>query len=137
MGAFLVHLDKHVGSATFSTISVIFYNIAVTTSFLGCSISLLHFNENTYKLEKKKITSYFFTFLIPFLLVAIYPDLFLALLSYAGVFVAILFLIIPGCMYIKKVRHQEVENKRLFNFISGLIICAGIVVIIAQFSHYF
>ena len=137
VGDFLIALDNHVNSTTFSTISVIFYNIAVTTSFLGTSISLLHFNENTYQLEDKKWISYLATFLIPFLLVAINPNLFLALLSYAGVFVAVLFLIVPGFMYMRKFGRKDVSNKICFMTISIIIILVGLTVITAQFIHYF
>ena len=129
VGVFLVELSHYVHNNFFSIILSIFYNIAITTSFLGTAISLLHFNENTYNLKDNKFISYLLTFMAPFLVVALFPNIFLQLLSYAGVFVAVLFLIIPGVMYLKKFYNNPEQRQSVFMVASILLILTGITIL--------
>lgn len=81
----------------------IFTCISVMTSYMGVSLSLYHFNIDSYNLKKlnkvkKTITSIVLTFLIPLLLNIIYPNLFIKALNYVGIFISILLIITPILM---------------------------------------
>jgi tyrosine-specific transport protein len=102
VGLFLIDYDNYVDNIYFTTFIDVFYNVAVTTSFLGVSLSLFHFNENTYHLEKRKLVNYLITFGIPIAILAFFPDVFVASLSCAGMFAALLMIVLPCWMVLVK-----------------------------------
>lgn len=74
---------------------------AIVTSFLGIGLSLFHFLADGLKLNPKKggrSLLLALTFLPPIALVLFYPKGFGRILSFAGIFVAVLFGIIPPLM---------------------------------------
>jgi tyrosine-specific transport protein len=79
-----------------------FTDIAITTSFLGVSMSLLHFVMDGFKLhnavKKQKTLGVLLTFLPPLLFAWFYPQGFVMALEYASCFVVILLIIIPVLM---------------------------------------
>lgn len=83
--------------------------ISVTTSFLGTSISLYHFVKDAFGHERSNIATHviipvILTFVVPLLIVLIYPDIFIITLSYAGVGATILFALIPILIMRKLIR---------------------------------
>ena len=83
--------------------------ISVTTSFLGTSISLYHFVKDAFGHERSNIVTHviipvILTFVVPLLIVLIYPDIFIITLSYAGVGATILFALIPILIMRKLIR---------------------------------
>ncbi len=74
--------------------------ISVTTSFLGTSISLYHFVQDLFGHKRDNAMTHtvfpiILTFIIPLLIVILYPNIFIMALSYAGVGATILFVLIP------------------------------------------
>ena len=71
------------------------------TSFLGVSLCLSDFladGFNRSKQGREQILIYAATFLPPFIIVLINPKLFIVGLSYAGIFCAILLVLLPALM---------------------------------------
>ena len=107
----------------------LFTNIAVTTSFLGVTLSLFAFNQDTYRLRKQKATHkvpvFVLTFLPAFVFATFYPNGFIAALGYAGLMVAVWLILLPPMMA-WKVRRLEQRNSvmsqcyLLFIFLCGL-----------------
>lgn len=94
----LLSLNAH-SNMIMATINFV-ATISVTTSFLGTSISLYHFVKDAFGNEKPNIGTHFIipvilTFLVPLLIVLMYPDIFIITLSYAGVGATIIFALIP------------------------------------------
>ncbi len=95
-----------------------FTDIAVTTSFLGMSMSLFHFVRDGFHLNKERFfekeIAILITFAPPFLFAWAFPKGFLMALNYAGVFSVILLLIIPVWMGLW-IRHKKVKSAFSFN----------------------
>ncbi len=89
-----------------------FANISMTTAFLGVSLGLFDFLADGLKRANDRFGRFqtaLATFLPPLLVNIFYPDNFLKSFSYSGVFVAILFLILPPII-LKRLRHQCSNN---------------------------
>lgn len=97
-GLFLVDYNKIMSTPYFAVCIGVFYNIAVTTSFLAVSLALFHFNQDTYHLKNRKPLNYLITFGIPIFMVAMFHNDFSFAVSCAGMFAAILVIVIPCCM---------------------------------------
>ena len=83
-----------------------FADISVMTSYLSVSLALFHFNKDSYGLKgltyrKQNIISMLLTFAIPLIIVQYNPNLFISALSYSGVCIAILLVIMPAIITIK------------------------------------
>lgn len=97
----------------------IFTFISVMTSYLMVSLSLYHFNIDSYRLYKLKrlprfIIAAAITFAVPLAINLINPNLFIGAISYVGVCIAILLMIMPGLMSIKlKYKHNHQFNYAL------------------------
>ncbi len=95
------NLNQQLGVSFIGHIATIFSFFALLTSFLGASLSLKHFLMDGFDLShslKGRLEALIFTFLPPFFFVLFYPQGFVFTLSYAGVFVAVLFGILPTIM---------------------------------------
>lgn len=90
------------GSPWIIEIAQYFAFFAITTSFLGNSLSFVDFLADGLKIKKTpngKILLCLLVILPPFLLALAYPKIFLSALNYAGAFGAVtLFGILPACM---------------------------------------
>lgn len=83
----------------------LFAIFAVITSFLGVSLALLHFLADTLTLEcggKNRLLLFAVTYLPPILITSFYPKAFVQILSFAGIFVAVLLGLFPVLMVFKK-----------------------------------
>lgn len=92
----------------------LFTAVCITTSFLGVALCLSDFLSDGFRVEKKSLSGKWLvtlgTFLPPLLLVLFYPGVFIAGLTYAGIFCVILLILLPALMvwsgrYIKKNAH--------------------------------
>ena len=111
--------------------------ISVTTSFLGTSISLYHFVQDVFGHKKESLAMNtvipsILTFLLPLLIVILYPNIFITALSYAGVGATILFVLIPILMMKRLIKSEHsfsmviLKNNALLNlsFVVGLCVIA-------------
>ena len=124
----------------------LFAVFAVITSFLGVSLALLHFLSDvlTLKLKgKNRLILFFLAYLPPILVTSFYPRAFVQILSFAGIFVAVLLGLFPAVMVLKKwckkvgcvdslpsesVGRVRVKRARLFVLI-GVIVFFGLVIV--------
>ena len=111
---------------------------ALVTSFFGVSLSLFDFLADGFNIRKNvlgKIALVLLMYLPPLFFVLFYPSGFLLAVGYAGVFVAILYGILPSIM-IWKGRYIEKQEGpfRLFGgkIIPILIFLGSVVVIVLQ-----
>ncbi|MBL4647804.1 MAG: hypothetical protein JKY13_02440 [Gammaproteobacteria bacterium] len=97
------------------SIAGFFSFFALVTSFLGASLSLLHFLRDGFKMEdnaNNRVWLILLTYIPPFLFALFYPRGFVMALSYGGVFIAVLYGILPVLM-VWKARYVE---KRAMSF---------------------
>ena len=97
--------STHSSSVTFS--GQLFAVFAVITSFLGVSLALLHFLSDVMSLKLKgenKFVLFFMTYLPPIIVTSFYPKAFVQILSFAGIFVAVLLGLFPAMMVFKSKR---------------------------------
>ncbi|MFT3741263.1 MAG: aromatic amino acid transport family protein [Gammaproteobacteria bacterium] len=131
-------LDFLLGKPWLSLLFKAFTFFAIATSFIGVSFSLFDFLIDSFQLKrnaKGKITSLVLTFLPPLLFAFFYPNGFVAALGYGGIFVAILFGILPVLMvwsgrYWKKIATGYRVDTHYFGLI--LLLLFSVVIIVAQ-----
>jgi len=90
-----------------------FANIAMTTSFLGVSLSLFDFLADGCKRPNTRfgrMQTACLTFIPPLIFAICYPKGFLTALNYAGVFVAMLSLVLPALMLYKLRKHATLKS---------------------------
>ena len=113
-----------------------FISISMLTAFLGVSLCLISFLADGLKIEQKGKTGlllFILTFLPPLLVVIYFPGVYLQALSYAGVFCAILLLLLPAMMVLsgRKINIGEaryrVPGGRITPWIIILFACATLV----------
>ncbi len=98
--------NKNIAVITFIKVVSI---LSITTSFLGASISLFHFNQDLFKVScietskklKRNIIPIVVTFIVPLLIVIFCSNIFILALNFAGFGAIILFLIIPVIITLK------------------------------------
>lgn len=82
-----------------------FTDAAITTSFLGVSMSLFHFIRNGFQLNRNRISEKgivaLITFAPPLGFAWFYPEGFVIALNYASIFVVILLILIPVWMTLR------------------------------------
>lgn len=81
----------------------VFTSICLATSFLGVALSLSHFLADGFRLTKERslkndLIVFGSTFLPPLLIVLFYPGIFIAALSYAGIYCVVLLMLLPALM---------------------------------------
>ena len=128
--------------ATHLSIGVsLFSDIAVTTSFLGVSLGLMHFLVDGFNLSKERWTTkplvVLLTYVPPSLFALFYPHGFIMALGYASIFVAILLILLPVMMVWRLRKHHLHQGIVRYRFGIGrvtmvLIFLAGVVVIALQ-----
>lgn len=106
-----------------------FTDVAITTSFLGVSMGLLHFIRDGFFLNRGKMgeraLGCLITFLPPLCFAWFYPQGFVMALNYASIFVVILLIVVPVWMCIKL--------KYISYLLAMLLFLFSIMVIGAQF----
>jgi tyrosine-specific transport protein len=114
-----------------------FTNIAVTTSFLGVTLGLYNFNQDTYKLKTKphshRILAFVITFLPAWLYAVYYPDGFKSALGYASIFVAIILISVPALMT-WKVRKTQKRLSFMGKLLLSIVFLSGLFMIGLQFA---
>lgn len=113
---------------------VSFSNIAVTTSFLGVTLALFHFNQDAYRLKKTSkanLLNFMITYLPPLIFAIFFVNGFLVALGYASIFVCILLIILPACMA-WSLRNKEERNTLLSKAYLSLLILLGLFIILLQ-----
>lgn len=98
-----VALEHIVGNPWITTSSQWFAIFAIITSLLGVSLALFHFLADGLQFKKHKNWQHRLwlsglTFLPPLAILLLYPSSFGRILSFAGIFVAILFGLLPAIM---------------------------------------
>lgn len=86
-----------------------FSNTAMTTSFLGVSLSLFDFLADSFSIKKTptgRLKTFALTFIPPLIFVVFYPNGFLMALRYSAIFVSILLLVLPPALVWKKRREN-------------------------------
>ncbi len=108
-----------------------FISISMLTAFLGVSLCLISFLSDGLKIEQKGksgLLLFILTFLPPLLVVIYFPGAYLQALSYAGIFCAILLLLLPAMMVLsgRKKRMGEARYK---------VQAAGLLRVLLLFFH--
>lgn len=98
---FVMQLSRFLNNQFISLLARIFTSICLATSFLASMLSLSDFLTDglrTTKRGKGNILVYSATLLPPLTVVLFYPGAFINALSYAGIYCAILFILLPSTM---------------------------------------
>jgi len=96
-----IAIDKRLSSTLITYLFRLFTAISMLTAFLAVSLSLVDFLADGLDINKQTRRGtwvYALTFLPPMIIVLIDPRLFLAALSYAGIFCVILLMLLPQLM---------------------------------------
>ena len=97
---------------------------AITTSFLGVTLSLSDFLTDGFKIKKSwegRLLAFLLTFVPPLIFVFTYPQGFLIALNYAGALVAILLIFLPSLMA------WQLKHSRFYQSIGGRILFVSII----------
>lgn len=116
------------------------YHVAIATSFIGVSLSLFDFLTDGFHIRRTrlgKLKTLAMTFIPPALFTLLYPKGFILALGYAGIFVAILLILLPAAMtfsgrYVKKVS----KGYRAMGGIPFLIIAAIFAIAVILIEVY-
>ncbi|EDP46099.1 amino acid permease [Rickettsiella grylli] len=98
---FVMQLSHTLNNQLITYMARIFTSICLATSFLASGLSLSDFLADGLRLSKRGksgIIVYLATFLPPLTIVLFYPGAFIGALSYAGIYCAILFILLPSLM---------------------------------------
>lgn len=98
---FVMQLSNRLNNPLITFMARIFTSICLATSFLASGLSLSDFLADglrTTKRGKGGLIVYLATFLPPLTVVLFYPGAFIGALSYAGIYCAILFILLPSLM---------------------------------------
>ena len=136
LARFVTALNHYAHSPKVSFMIDLFTDVAVTTSFLGVTLGLYNFNQDTYHLSIKKhgarILAFIITFLPAWLYAVYYPDGFKQALGYASIFVAILLICLPALMA-WSVRRQKGQSLSVsVKLYLGFVFIMGLVVMVLQ-----
>ncbi len=105
-------LTLQTGAYALGNITAAFSFFALVTSFLGSALSLTHFLKDGLNLSNKKSSHWFnivLTFLPGYLFAVFYPQGFVMALAYAGVFILVLFGVLPAMM-VWKLRYIDKQT---------------------------
>lgn len=109
--AFVNQLSVLLQRSTITMLAQVFTSICLLTSFLGVALCLADFLSDGLQLEKTGKNNWIIhgaTLLPPLLVVLFYPGAFIAALSYAGIYIVVLLILLPAIMawrgrYIKNI----------------------------------
>ncbi len=119
-----------------------FSNISMTTSFLGVTLGLFDFLADTCKRENHplgRLQTALLTFIPPLCVALFYPQGFVLALNYASIFVAVLLIVVPAVMVIRKrslhiQSPYEVKGNNLV--FAGTILIGLVLVVLAFVPHH-
>ncbi|MDF2529201.1 MAG: tyrosine-specific transport protein [Gammaproteobacteria bacterium] len=117
IGGMLSILESLLHRSMVSASANLFSDVAITTSFLGVSLSLYDFVIDGFKLNKVslkgKTLATLLTFGLPVIFALFYPQGFILALNYASLFVVILLIILPILMTISLRRQNKAQAYRV------------------------
>ena len=90
-----------------------FFNISMTTSFLGASLGLFDFLADGFKRPNTRLgrlQTAGLTFIPPFIFTLFYPDGFRIGMNYAASFIAILFIVFPAIMVCRLRKNKKLKS---------------------------
>jgi tyrosine-specific transport protein len=128
-------------NSSVTTLTRVFTSVCMVTSFLGVSLCVVDFLADGFRLEKQGVQKLFLTvltFLPPLLIAIVYPNAFQVGLSYAGIFLTILIVLLPVLMiWNGRYRQKIIAEYRVSGGKLPLIICAlaGLLVIYIGFVY--
>ncbi len=105
-------LHSYLGLTWIAAAVGVFSFCALVTSFLAVILSLIDFLSDGFQIKKDawgKLRLIFFTLVPPLLFAIYFPSGFILALSYAGVFVAVLYGILPPLMIWKARYHENLD----------------------------
>jgi len=124
-------LGNYTKIKTVYTIGKFFSFFAIATSFLGVTLGLFDFIADGFKISKKGINKFFIallTFLPPFAITLINPNLFLIALNYAGGLGGVFLLILLPTMLVWSKRYIKKEKDVSSQLIGGKVTLSLIIV---------
>jgi amino acid permease len=138
IGGMLSMLEKLLHVPLVSGSANLFSNVAITTSFLGVSLSLYDFIIDGFKLNKAtlsgKTLGSLLTFGLPLSFALFYPQGFILALNYASLFVVILLIILPVLMVysLRRQKKPQVYRVKVGYVLLGLCLLFGISLLILE-----
>src|SRR3990167_5282305 len=130
-------------SGTVTLFTKVFTSICVLTSFLCVALSLVDFVADGFQLEKQGKANLFIhaiAFLPPLIIVMGFPGIFIDALQYAGIYCAILLLVLPALMAWRGRYYKGVAGRFLVpggRFLLLLVGMAGLFVIFRGLGRLF
>lgn len=107
-----------------------FFNVAMTTSFLGVALGLFDFLADGFKRPNSRFGRFqtaLLTFIPPFILALVWPHSFLMAVRWSACFTAILCLILPAIMVYHLRKHKELKSS--YRALGGNILFVIIAII--------
>lgn len=130
VASFLINVNQaSCNSSLLSALSETFAFCALLTSFLGVGLGQFDFVKE-YKSDNRVAT--YLTFCPPLAFSLFYPEGFLVALSYAGVCLSILALILPAVMAIQQWNKPFADRAPGGLFVRGLLLVVGIAIVAAR-----
>lgn len=133
---FVTQLSNLLHRDTITLLARVFTSICLATSFLASALGLSDFLADGLHIAKKgrgNLIVYAATFLPPVVMVLFYPNVFITALSYAGIYCAILMLLLPALMaWSGRYRKNLANGYRVAGgkpLLIGLIIVAGVAIV--------
>lgn len=132
-----VALENILHSSYIGRIASLFAFFAIATSFVGVSFSLFDFLADGLRIKKTKlgrIVVASITFLPPLVFVFTYPQGFILALGFAGIFVALLLMILPALIvlsgrYLKRIDLPYKAKGGIISLVSIIIFSLLIIII--------
>jgi tyrosine-specific transport protein len=143
IGDFVIALQHYLQETRIGIGVNLFTDVAVTTSFLGVTLSLLDFIADAFRFKKTSVSgrSYasLLTFVPPIIFALFYPKGFIMALGYASICVAVILIIMPALMAWKLRKQHETLRRSLCGnrFILLLTVLLGIAIIALQIASNF
>lgn len=123
-------INSHLAGTHIGEFLRFFTYFAILTSFLGVSLSLHDFLADGFKIEKTNKGRFFLTiltFLPPLFFALFFPNVFVAALKYAALFVATLLGILPAAIVWAGRYHHKKESK--FKVFGGKPVLIGVILV--------
>lgn len=126
----------------------VFTSICLLTSFLGVSLALFDFLSDGIGIPKQgagKRLLYLATFLPPFLIVLLDPNIFIRALSYAGIYCMVLLVLLPTVMtWVGRYRQQRNSAYRVAGgktlliilMLIGVLVIGDGIALLLQLPHF-
>ena len=113
LGDFITLAKSALNNKWITTCINSFFNISMTTSFLGVSLGLFDFLADGFRRPNTRLGRFQtagLTFIPPFIFTIFYPKAFMLGMSYASSFIAILFIILPALMVYRLRKNPKLQS---------------------------